>query len=79
MDRYDDLLNNELERMWKEAVVAKSRYYLSIFLQELRKSTKNLLVRIAGDLSDIRTCHLPNTIQPSCGRTRNTDVAPETG
>jgi hypothetical protein len=34
-------MNNELEKIWKEAVVTL-RYYPGIFLEGLRKATKNL-------------------------------------
>jgi hypothetical protein len=32
-------MNNELERMWKEAVVAYFKYYPGIFLEEPRKTS----------------------------------------
>jgi hypothetical protein len=32
----------ELERTWKEVVVIKFRYYMSIYLEKLRKTIKNL-------------------------------------
>jgi hypothetical protein len=35
-------MNDELERIWKEAPVAYSRYYPSICLEKLRKTTKTL-------------------------------------
>jgi hypothetical protein len=31
------------KRIWKETVVAESRYYPAIYLEGLRKSTKNLM------------------------------------
>jgi hypothetical protein len=34
--------SNELERMWKEAVVANLSYYPGICLEALGKTTKNL-------------------------------------
>jgi hypothetical protein len=34
-------MNDELERIWKEVVVAQSGYYCGIFLHELRNVTKN--------------------------------------
>jgi hypothetical protein len=37
---------SDLERVWKEAVVACSRYYTGICVEGLRNTTKN--VRIAG-------------------------------
>jgi len=33
-------MNDELERMWKEALIACFRYVPSIFLEWLRKTTK---------------------------------------
>jgi hypothetical protein len=36
------LVDDEFEKMWEEAVVAKSTYYPSICLAELRKMIKNL-------------------------------------
>jgi hypothetical protein len=33
-------VNNELERMWKEVVIAYLRYYPGICLEELRKTTE---------------------------------------
>jgi hypothetical protein len=35
-------MNDELERMWKEAGKAYLRYYPSIYLKGLRKTTTNL-------------------------------------
>jgi hypothetical protein len=46
--------------MWKEAIVAKSRYYPGICLEELWKPTETS-VRIVGAVAGIRTEHLPNT------------------
>jgi hypothetical protein len=34
-------MNNERERMWEEAVMAQSRYYLDLCLKILRKTTTN--------------------------------------
>jgi hypothetical protein len=34
-------MNDELERMWKEAVVAYLKYYPGIRLEGPRKTTKN--------------------------------------
>jgi hypothetical protein len=34
---------NELERIWKETMVAKSRHYYGICLERLRKTTNNLV------------------------------------
>jgi hypothetical protein len=41
--------NVELEKMWKEAVVARFRYCLSICPDELRKAT-----RISGSIFRLR-------------------------
>jgi hypothetical protein len=35
-------MTDELERSWKEIVVAYSKYYPDIFLVGLRKTTNNL-------------------------------------
>jgi hypothetical protein len=35
-------MNDELERIWKEDVVAKSRYSTDICLEGLKKTTKKL-------------------------------------
>jgi hypothetical protein len=35
-------MNDKKERIWKEAVVAYSRYYLCIFMKGLMKTTKSL-------------------------------------
>jgi hypothetical protein len=56
-------MNDELERMWKEAVVAwVLRYYAGICLQGLRKPAKNLIM-IAGLRPEIWTRDIPNTKQ----------------
>jgi hypothetical protein len=34
------MMNNKLEGIWKEAVVAKTRYYPGICLEGLRKTTE---------------------------------------
>jgi hypothetical protein len=52
------LMNNALERICKEAVVAKSRHYPGMFLEDMRKTTRNL--RIASFPAEIRTEHLLN-------------------
>jgi hypothetical protein len=44
---------DELHRIWKEAVVARLRYYPSICLERLRKTTKYL--RICNVLDNIHT------------------------
>lgn len=51
---------HELQRVWKEAVVASSFYCCKICLDELRKKKRNTLVGIAGVLSDNRTNLLSN-------------------
>jgi hypothetical protein len=33
---------DEMERFWKDVIMAYSRYYLSVCLEELRKTTENL-------------------------------------
>jgi hypothetical protein len=53
-------MNDEMERIWKEAIVAQSKYYPRIFLEGLKKTTKNT-VRTAGVAAETRTEHLPNT------------------
>jgi hypothetical protein len=35
-------MSNKLERIWKEPVMASSRHCPDIYLEGLRKSTKNL-------------------------------------
>jgi hypothetical protein len=47
-------MNGELE-----AVVAHSTYYLGIFLEGLKKSTK--ILRISGVTVEIRSQHIMNT------------------
>jgi hypothetical protein len=42
-----------LERIWEEAVLALSKYYLSICPEELRKTMKNN--RLTGVPADIKT------------------------
>jgi hypothetical protein len=37
------LVNDKLLRIWKEVIVAQSRYYLGICLEGLRKMKKTLL------------------------------------
>jgi hypothetical protein len=39
----NDRMADELEEIWKETVVAKSRYHSGIHLEGLRKTTKNLV------------------------------------
>jgi hypothetical protein len=49
----------ELERIWKHAVVAKSKYYPAFFLERLRKTMKTS-ISIAVVPAEIRTEHLLN-------------------
>jgi hypothetical protein len=49
-----------MERIWNEAVVPQSKYYPSIFLESLKKTTENL-IRTVGVQAEIRTQHLPDT------------------
>jgi hypothetical protein len=42
-----------LERILKEAVITSLRYYPSICLEELRKTTKKTAVRVAIVLAEI--------------------------
>jgi hypothetical protein len=46
------LTNDELERVWKEAIMAQSRYYPRICLEVMRETTKNL-VQDAGVPAEI--------------------------
>jgi hypothetical protein len=61
---------DELNRIWKEAVVSKSRYSPSICQVVLRKSTKT--PRIADVPAEIQIEHHPNiqvhmvTCRPTC-------------
>lgn len=50
---------DQLDEVWQEVVVAKSRYYPSIFLKWLRKTTQSLTTSCVPD--EIRTEHLQNT------------------
>jgi hypothetical protein len=49
-------MNDELEGTWEEAVVAQSKYYPSIYPQELEGTTKT-----AGVPAGIRTDNILNT------------------
>jgi hypothetical protein len=51
-------MNDEIERIWKEAVLCYSRNYPGIFLEGLRETTDSL--RIASVLDEIRIEHLLN-------------------
>jgi hypothetical protein len=52
-------MTDELERIWREAVMAYSRYYPSICLEGLRETTKTS-VRIPGVPAEIQIKPLPN-------------------
>jgi hypothetical protein len=49
----------ELESIWKEAIMAKSRHHPDICLEEPRKTSVNT----AGVLTENQTQYLPNTSQ----------------
>jgi hypothetical protein len=53
-------MKHEYGRIWKKVVVAYSRHYTSICLEEPRKITINF-IKIAGILPEIRPEHLSNT------------------
>lgn len=55
----DGRTTDQLEGIWHEAVVAKSRHYPSIFLKRLGKTTQSLMISCVPD--EIRTEHLQNT------------------
>jgi hypothetical protein len=50
---------DELERVWKVAVVTYSRYSPSIWVVELKKTTK--IIRITDVPASIRIKHFPST------------------
>ncbi|PNF31555.1 hypothetical protein B7P43_G00786 [Cryptotermes secundus] len=53
-------MNDNLEVIWKEVVVAKSRYYPGIVLEGLLKTMKKKnSVRTADVTVEIRNEHLP--------------------
>jgi hypothetical protein len=52
-------MNDEMEKIWKEAVMAQLRYYPTICLGRLKKTAQES-VRIAGALAEIQTEHHPN-------------------
>jgi hypothetical protein len=54
-------MNNELEKIWKEAVVVYSGYYPSVCLEGLRTTTRESSGRRAGVPAEVKTEHLPNT------------------
>jgi hypothetical protein len=53
-------MDDELERICKEAVLTESRYCPSIYLAELRNTTRKL-VGIADVPVEMLVDHLPNT------------------
>jgi hypothetical protein len=52
-------VSDELETIWRENVIAKSRYYPGNCMERLKIITKNL--RTAGGSSQIRTENFTNT------------------
>jgi hypothetical protein len=38
------MMDDEMERFWKDVFMAYSRYYLSVCLEGLRKTTENLMI-----------------------------------
>jgi hypothetical protein len=56
--------DDELERIWKEAVLAYWKHCPGICLEGERRLTKNLT--IVGILAEIRTEHVPNRSQRRC-------------
>jgi hypothetical protein len=53
------LVKNQLERIWKEAVMAYSKHYSHMCLEKMRG--KKSSVKIADVLAEIQTKQLPNT------------------
>jgi hypothetical protein len=53
-------VNDEFESIWKEAILAYSKYHLRIFLKELRKTTTPVPVRITMVSAEILKSHIPN-------------------
>jgi hypothetical protein len=54
------MMNDELERIWKEVVIARSKYYPDIFLKGSRKTMKNFCLDSKYPV-EIRSGHLVNT------------------
>jgi hypothetical protein len=48
-------MNDELERIWKEALVAFSRYYPVIYLEGLRKTKQRKRDKPAGVSAVVRS------------------------
>jgi hypothetical protein len=60
-----DVMTDELESVWKEAIGAQSRYYPSICLDGLRKLQKTL-GRTTSVPTEFRTRRLQNTRLERC-------------
>jgi hypothetical protein len=67
------LVNNELERIWKETAVAQQRYCPGICLEVLRKPGK-ISVKIECALAEIRNKYLQNISPKDCRYTSLLDV-----
>jgi hypothetical protein len=52
-------MNNGLEGIQTEVVIASFRYYPNICLEGLRKTTKEAAVRISSLLAEFQTKNLP--------------------
>jgi hypothetical protein len=50
-------MNDESERIWKEEVVAKTRYYPGICMERLKTGMEKQKLIIPADLSEIRSKH----------------------
>jgi hypothetical protein len=55
----ESLLNNELERIWKESVWLQ-RVIIPLFPWKVLGNQQRLSVRAASTLSEIQTGHFPN-------------------
>jgi hypothetical protein len=53
-------MSNILEKIWKKTVVVLSRYYPGIFLADVKKTIKTLVV-ISSVFAEILAKHMPNT------------------
>jgi hypothetical protein len=51
-------MNNEVERIWKEIVIPKLRYYSEVCPERLNETTKNRIVHVRAKN---RTRHFQNT------------------
>jgi hypothetical protein len=54
-------MNDELERIWNEAVATLPRYYPSIWLEGKRKKSLNPSVRVAAVRAEVRDKQILNT------------------